>query len=363
MPRTPENSITPEADDATGAERVTRARKTRTDRQAERTARKRTRHRIIAVVALLAVAAAAGYTYYRYDRIADALGPSTPGDKEAVAGVADPIGGTDDDPEAPLYILILGSDARPGETRARSDTIILARVDQTAQRITMLSFPRDSRVEIPGYGLDKITHANLYGGPALVMQTVKDLTGLPIHHYAELDFEGFVALVDAVGGVEVTLDEALWDRRTGIAGGLPGVTYIPEGTQWLDSAQALAFVRSRAYPDGDFTRVKNQQKFLVAFIHQVLTAKNLPRLPSIADAMADNVETSMRIPEVIALAQDFKDLSEEQISGYSVPATTAMIDGVSYVVLDEREAPVLYEEFAEGVVGESAGSPQLLKEP
>ena len=362
MPRTPENSTTRQIDDATGAARAARARKTRTDRHAARAARKRRRHRIMAVVTLLAVAATAGYVYYRYDRIADMLGPSMPGDREAVAEVADPVGGNNG-PGAPLYVLILGSDARPGETRARSDTIILARVDSTNREITMLSLPRDSRVEIPGYGLDKITHANLYGGPALVMQTVKNLTGLPVNHYAELDFEGFVALVDAVGGVEITLEEALYDRHTGIAGGLPGVTYIPAGTQRLNSAQALAFVRSRAYPDGDFTRVKNQQKFLVAFVRQVLRGENITRLPSIAEAMADNVETSMRIPEVLALAQDFKDLSEQNMRGYSVPATTAMIGGVSYVILEEPAASVLYREFGEGTVGESAGSRQLLKEP
>ncbi|HAR35452.1 MAG TPA: hypothetical protein DCR87_00820 [Acidobacteria bacterium] len=295
--------------------------------------------RIAAVAALVAIAvlvAAAGYGYYRYARIASKLEPTTPGDREAVEAAVDPVVRQPRNEAAkPLYILILGADARPGETRSRSDTIILARLDVEEQSMMMLSIPRDSRVPIEGYGLDKINHAHAFGGPALTIRTVKEFTGLPVNHYVTVDFEGFAALVDAVGGVTVMVDHP---TRT-----------IPEGLQTLNAEQALEFVRTRSYPDGDFTRIKNQQKFLVAFLRQALRPDNYTRLPSIAESVAEHVETDMSIPEFLKLARTLAAIGNT-IPGYTMPGTTAMIDGVSYVIPDDEAAPELFRQFAAGEV-------------
>jgi LCP family protein required for cell wall assembly len=273
--------------------------------------------------------------------------PATPGDLEAVAAATDPVvkppGRA---PHPPLYILLLGADARPGQTRSRSDTILLARVDASSKSIRMLSFPRDSRIPIPGYGMDKITHANAFGGPALVIQAVKEYSGLPIHHYIEMNLEGFVEIVDTVGGVQVTLDQPIDDQAGDVGHGLSDVTQIPAGTQVLNAEQALTFVRSRHYPDGDFTRIRNQQKFLVAFAKQTLKSENIGRLPSIAEAVADNIDTDMTIPRMLRLATSFKDIRDSDIAGYTVPGTPAMIGGVSYVIPDGLAAHDIFAEFA-----------------
>jgi len=290
-----------------------------------------------------------------YASVADQLKPTDPADREAVAEALDstmPDGGDSGTQSEPLYILILGADARPGQTRARSDTILLARVDVSNQAVSMLSFPRDSRVPIEGHGLDKITHANAFGGPALVIKTVQAYTGLPINHYVELNFEGFVAAVDAVGGVTVDVERTINDRNGATTGGVSDVTYIPAGVQTLNAEQALTFVRSRAYPDGDFTRIKNQQKFLIAFAKQALSTENITRLPSIAEEVAGNITTDMTIPQLLQLAMDMKDIEEADVTGHTVPGSTAMIGGVSYVIPAAEQADALFRAFANGVAGE-----------
>jgi LCP family protein required for cell wall assembly len=289
---------------------------------------------VAASLLLVALVVAMAWAGLHYARIARELEPASRADRDAIGQVIDPV--EDLSSAGPIYILVLGADARPGETRSRSDTIILTRVDVAKRAVSMISIPRDSRVPVEGHGLDKINHANAYGGAALAIKTVQAYTGLPVNHYIELDFEGFTALVDAVGGVTVRVDQA--------------TTGIPAGTQRLDAAQALTFVRSRAYPDGDFTRVRNQQKFLVAFAKQALSRGNLIRLPSTAEAVADNVETDMTVTELLQLAFAMKGIDDDDITGTTVPGTTATIGGISYVIPDEAAASVLFEQFRAGSV-------------
>ena len=308
------------------------------------------RHRILAVAGLVLLAfAAIGLIWLgvRYAGVSEGLKPVDSAERTAIRLAVDPVMPAKD--AEPVYVLILGSDARQGQTRARSDTMMLARLDTSNHAVSLLSIPRDSRVPVAGHGLDKITHANAYGGPALAIKTVKDYTGLPVNHFVELNFIGFAAIVDAIGGVRVTVDQEINDRNGLGAGSLSDVTHIPAGTQTLDSAAALTFVRSRAYPDGDFTRIKNQQKFIVAFAKQALASENLFRLSSIAQKVADNMTTDMSIPQLLSMAADFRDLTDADITRATVPGSTATINGVSYVIPDEAEARVLFEAFRGGL--------------
>lgn len=300
--------------------------------------------------------AVGGYGAYRYNRVARALAPEPSVDATRARQAVDPIEpAADKDKQEPVYILILGEDRRPGQKRARSDTILIARVDPDTQKVSMLSIPRDTRVRVPGHGMDKITHANAYGGPALTIETVKDFTGLPINHYMEVDFEGFTRVVDLVGGVTVKLDRAINDKKgASSSGGVSNVTYIPAGKQTLNGQQALTFVRSRQFADGDFTRIKHQQQFLTALIKKATSAKNLPKLPSIAEQSAGNVDTDMTIPELLAMATAFKGMTSKDIEAYTAPGKPGRIGGVSYVLPNEKKAAELFRQFAEGTVPEKS---------
>lgn len=166
--------------------------------------------------------------------------------------------------------LLVGSDSRQGlseEQQAalatggdvgngRTDTILLVHVPGLASSAptTMVSIPRDSYVEIPGYGQDKINAAFSLGGAALLAQTVEQATGIRLDHYGEIGFDGFAELVDAVGGVTMCPPEPISDPLAGID--------LPAGCQELDGRNALGYVRTRATPRADLDRMVNQRLFM-----------------------------------------------------------------------------------------------------
>ena len=142
----------------------------------------------------------------------------------------------------------------------RTDTILLVHIPRfgSGQPTTMVSIPRDSYVDIPGYGTDKINAAFAEGGPQLLAQTVETATGMRLDHYAEIGFAGFGAIVDALGGIEVCLPEPINDPLAGID--------LPAGCQTLDGRNALGYVRSRATPRADLDRMLHQREFMSAML-------------------------------------------------------------------------------------------------
>jgi LCP family protein required for cell wall assembly len=144
----------------------------------------------------------------------------------------------------------------------RTDTILLVHVPTigSSTPTTMVSIPRDSYVEIPGYGSDKINAAFVEGGAPLLAQTVEQATGLRLDHYAEIGFDGFAVMVDAVGGVTMCPTEPIDDPLAGIN--------LPAGCQELDGRSALGFVRTRATPRADLDRMVNQRAFMSALLHR-----------------------------------------------------------------------------------------------
>ena len=144
----------------------------------------------------------------------------------------------------------------------RTDTIMVVHVPGlgSSAPTTMVSIPRDSYVPIPGYGSDKINAAFALGGPQLLAQTVEQATGLRLDHYAEVGFDGFAAVVDALGEVTVCPTDPISDPLAGID--------LPAGCQQLDGAQALGYVRSRATARADLDRMANQREFMSALLQR-----------------------------------------------------------------------------------------------
>ncbi len=151
----------------------------------------------------------------------------------------------------PVTILLLGSDARPGEVidGVRSDIMVVLHLDPVASACGMLSIPRDTRVEIPGIGYTKINHALMEGGVPLATETVERFLGIDIDHYGLIDFVAAAQIIDALGGVTVT-NEYAFDI---------GGNHYPAGEQRLDGARAVLYARYRYGPDGDFGRIHRQQ--------------------------------------------------------------------------------------------------------
>lgn len=259
-------------------------------------------------------------------------------------------------PQEPYNVLVLGGDKRPGDTKYRTDTMLLVHVDPKAKQIWMLSIPRDTRVNIPGHGTAKINAANFYGGPALAIETVSEFTGLPVHHYLEVEFDGFKQAVDAMGGVWVDVPQEIDDRKAATASKDFRAAHIDAGYQLLDGEHALTFVRSRKFADADFTRMKNQQIFFKALADQIAKPGNLSKIPQIITKVAPYIRTDMKLMDLIRTAQSLQSAGSK-----NVYTATVLGEWKSpYVWPDEDVLEQLVDAMKEGrpfESGDASGTP------
>ena len=230
-------------------------------------------------------------------------------------------------------VVLLGSDARADEV-SRSDTIVVTKAGGG-----MLAVPRDTLVDIPGVGEDKINAAYASGGPELTAETLENLTGVRINHYVVVNFGGVEEIVDAMGGITLEVDNPI---RVGIDGRR---IFIPAGTQELDGLQALAYVRYRGGPTADIGRIGRQQKFLRELARQSTSPANLPRLPATAAATWRNIDTNMNLLQAARFAIRTRLSGIEGAELY--PGTPQLIGGISYWVPDKEAGDKVVSETIE----------------
>jgi len=237
----------------------------------------------------------------------------------------------EDEPEEsldPINVLILGSDTREGLEEEeeqfgttemvegeRSDTIILARFDPQEERAILLHFPRDLLVDIPDHGQEKINAAFTLGGPNLAVRTVGDLTGIPIHHYIEVNFNSFRTIVEELGGVEVCVDRPMIDETAEL--NLPQA-----GCYDMDGDTALAFVRARSVEGDvipDFARIARQQQFIRAVTNKLFSLGSVTRIPGLVRAVAGTVRTDqgLTVTDLLDYGRELQGLAAEDPTGAS----------------------------------------------
>ena len=218
-------------------------------------------------------------------------------------------------PDRYTNIVLLGSDKRPGSAAWRTDSIIIVSVDSTNNVVRLLSIPRDLWVYIPGHGYNRINTADLWGelakkgsGPERVKQTIHHNLGIPIHYYVRVDFEGFVKIIDTVGGIDVDVDCPLPDLK------------LSSGMRHMDGKMALRYSRSR-YSTNDFDRGRRQRKVLMALWDQALTLNIIPRLPQLWWTMANSFQTDLTLDQVINLAYVGAQLEPQRIISRAIGAS------------------------------------------
>ncbi|MHB0866573.1 MAG: LCP family protein [Thermoleophilia bacterium] len=285
---------------------------------------------------LVAAVAAASISYWRLDRAVRASNARVPADVRQVLKA--PPGGIS---STPVNILFLGSDQRPNEP-ARADTILLLRVNGDRKTISQLSIPRDTLVDIPGYGEGKINSAYAYGGPALMIQTVQALTGVSIHHYVELNFSGFPAIVDQLGGVDIDVLRTI-DSQYPVGYDWTNV-HFDSGPQHMDGDRALVYVRVR-YSDDDFQRMGRQQQFMEALQKKFTSPGSLARLPLIAPDIIGNMITDISTNDLLRLGWIKFRTPADSNRKFVLAGDAEDIGGVSYVVVDESQAQSMIREF------------------
>ncbi|MBF0916052.1 MAG: LCP family protein [Atopobium sp.] len=234
-------------------------------------------------------------------------------------------------PSDPYYVLLLGTDGRPGETEYRADSIILARVDPIHKRVTMLSIPRDTRVLWKGSYM-KINAVHFYDGANGMVQAVNELCGVHIAHYAEVNFDGLAGITDALGGVTVNVEQYMRDTEN-----FSDVVELYPGVQKLNGAQALFFTRVRyAFADSDYTRMRHQRTFIKAMIAQILNTGDPVAIANTVNSTASMVITDLSVSDIISLGTQMIGMNtDKDIYTAYVPSEGTEIDGQSYVIADE----------------------------
>ncbi|MGO1736753.1 MAG: LCP family protein [Leucobacter sp.] len=319
-----------------------------------RARKKRTGRKIVAIIVvlvLLATVAVIGYVLYLGKTFNDR---STQLGQDQVFSGEQPVA-TDGDG---TNILLLGSDSRDEDVDYedsrgnRSDTMMVMHLDGDHGAAQIMSIPRDLWVPIEGHGEGKINAAMSHGGLPLATQTVSDFIDAPIHHVAIIDFEGFQALTDSVGGVEVESEQAFESNGHSFS----------EGTNHVDGEEALSFVRARKnFSDGDLQRGRNQQAFLKALVGKIVSADTLSNPNKVAGIVRDfspymTVDGSLTSSKIAGMAYEMRDVRTGDIQFFSAPVGGAgrSADGQAILHVDDESQSELQDAFANDTLDEYA---------
>lgn len=242
----------------------------------------------------------------------------------------------------PVNILVLGVDERPDDG-GRSDTMILLHLDPARESVRLLSIPRDTRVKIPGYGVDKINAAYAYGGERLALQVVQNWLGIPVDAYVKVNLRGFRAIVDRLGGVQIDVEKPMVydDPYQNLH------IRLKAGPQRLNGEQAMHYVRFRNDPEGDIGRVQRQQKFIKALADQALSIATVAKLPGLVGDLRANVTTNLPVADQVQVAQALYSAYRKGLAMQTVPGVPQYIGGVSYWVADTPALEKIVQDFAE----------------
>lgn len=311
---------------------------------------------VFAMLGFLFAAGSLAYGYEKYGQIPrveigetlsvseDDEGREVIAENFLIVGVDSAAGLDPDDPVASSRTDIAG---------LRSDTMMILRVDPTSTRAALLSLPRDLWVPIPGHGNGRINEAIELGGPELLVETIQAYLGIPVNHYAQVDFHGFGRLVNAIDGVEIWFPNPVRDQRSGLD--------VPEpGCITLDARNALGFVRSRAYqeyvdgrwrtdPTGDLGRIRRQQQFIIAALERAVDrgVRNPVTLDELIDSTLDavTIDDTLDGADLLALGREFRRFDPASLDVYQLPVVDDSVGGAAVLRLVTQDAEQVLDIF------------------
>lgn len=267
-----------------------------------------------------------------------------------------------------MNVLLLGSDSRGDSvdmaeagaaSNQRSDTMMWVHIPANRKNIYLMSIMRDTWVDIPGHGQAKINAAMAFGGIPLVVQTLEGMFNNRIDHVAVVDFDGFKAITDTLGGVEVNVPIAFTSTHGGFT--------FAAGPQKLNGDQALGFVRERyAFSDGDYQRVRDQQIFLKGMLDGIMspaTLTNPVKITGLVNAVSPyiSVDAGLNAATVGALAVSLNNVRGSDVAAFTLPTlgTGTSADGQSIVLKDDAAISAISQALSNDTLGgylSSAGS-------
>ncbi|MFZ3576889.1 LCP family protein [Virgibacillus sp. DJP39] len=277
-------------------------------------------------IIILVILITGTYMYYLYDKVGD-----------TVADMHDPLA-RDDDPnrqkelssivkdKKAINILLLGVDQRENDV-GRSDTMILMSLNPSTNKMIMVSIPRDTYVDIPGVGMDKINHSYAFGGVDLAVKSVEKAFDVPVHFYIKVNMEGFKQGINALGGVTITNDQAFSQ----------GGETFNTGTIDLNGEEALKYIRMRKEdPRGDIGRNERQRSVIKAAMDEVASFSSITKVSNILTILGDNVTTNLNMDKMQTLFSDYRN-TRNNIETLEISGSGEMINGVWYYIVPDQE--------------------------
>lgn len=304
--------------------------KTKMTRRKRRKLRKRIKFLLPILIVLLTIGS---YTFYLYTKADNAISKS----HDDIERVKSDLREEAVDPKFDnVSVLIMGidsSETRGNEDQARTDALLVATLNKDEKSVKLLSIPRDSYVYVPEIdNYTKINHAHAYGGPRATIETVEHLLQIPIDYYVRIDFEAFIDIVDAVGGVTVDVPYEIVEQNSRDQ---QGAIHLYPGVQELNGEEALAFVRTRK-KDNDIERGKRQQEVIKALAAKALTLQSVFKYDDIIDIVGENIKTNMTFSEMKSFLSYLTEGKNLQIETLNIDGSDYKPSGIYYWQLDEK---------------------------
>ena len=247
-------------------------------------------------------------------------------------------------PGQPVFMLVLGTDGRPGLAGVRADAIHVIGVNPDSGQATILNIPRDSWVDIPGHGFGRVNEAFQYGGAQLQAQTVSRMINGPIHYIAVTDFDGLQRMVDELGGVPVDVPMAMADPASG--------AFFEQGRVHMNGGQALAFTRNRHLPDGDLRRTGHQGQLIInALMHlRSLGTSSVDTLRYLAVLMRNTDTNGISSVDLYRLGRLGLSIDPADVRSVTIPGKITNVGSKSVVVVPAERAVPLFGDFVDDAV-------------
>lgn len=248
-----------------------------------------------------------------------------------------------------VNVLLLGGDSRglAKHEIPRSDTMMIVSIDPVTKKAYMFSLLRDTYAPIPGHGSNRINSAIVLGGPKLAMRTAGELTGLDIQYYVYTDFEGFVHLIDQIGGIDFEVEKDM--HYTSKADGPEYDIHLKKGLQTLTGKEALQYVRFRQDALSDFARTERQRKLMAAVAQKLQKTSSILRMPQILAAIDPYIESNLSVTEMIKLGALGLEARANEVTGVQVPPPALLheerIGGADVLTVDSRRLKAHIQEL------------------
>jgi polyisoprenyl-teichoic acid--peptidoglycan teichoic acid transferase len=246
-------------------------------------------------------------------------------------------------PGKPVFVLVMGQDARPGEAQSRGDALHLIGINPAAGKATILNIPRDTWTNIPGRGMDKINAGNYYGGAALQAKTVSALVGVDIPIVLSTGFQGLSDMIDDLGGINVNVPVPMNDVKSG--------AIFPAGIVRMDGGAALAFARNRSVSGGDFTRSQDQGILILAGLAKLRDSAPTPAntLKWLSVFARYSRFDGIGLGDLYRLGRVALSIDPNNVRNVTMPGTTGSTANQS-VVFPAASAAALFADFRDDAI-------------